>query len=78
MPTLQAPGTARKHRKRRQGSATPAVPAERVREMLLEIAFVLHATRVVGRVGQFQATPARYLKATDFSRSSSALMSLPS
>ena len=47
MPTLQAPRPTRKPRKR-----WPAVPAKRVREMLLEIAFVLHATRVVGRVGQ--------------------------
>ena len=40
----------RKSRKRRP-SASRAVSAERVREMLLEIAFVLHATRVVGRMG---------------------------
>jgi hypothetical protein len=32
-----------------ESSKRPAVPAERVREMLREIAFVLHATRVVGR-----------------------------
>ena len=50
MPTLQrSPAlriTARNHKcpKRDQ------VPAERVREMLREIAFVLHATRVVRRL----------------------------
>jgi hypothetical protein len=32
-------------------ASAPVVPSERVRQMLREIAFVLHATRVVGRVG---------------------------
>jgi hypothetical protein len=52
MPTLQAPRPARKPRKRRRASATPAVPAGLVQEMLREIGFVLHATRVARRVGQ--------------------------
>lgn len=43
-----APGT-RKSSKPDQEPAT-AVPAERVRDMLLEIAFVLHATRVVAKM----------------------------
>lgn len=48
-PTLRiAPGT-QKTSKANQEPAT-AVPAERVREMLLEIAFVLHATRVVAKM----------------------------
>jgi len=46
MPTIQAP-----RKRKRKASFSRAVPAERVREMLLEIAFVLHATRVVGRMG---------------------------
>lgn len=45
-----APGT-QKTSKHDQEPAT-AVPADRVREMLLEIAFVLHATRVVDRMGE--------------------------
>ena len=58
MPTLQAPRpTTREPRKRRQASATPAVPAQ-VQEMLREISFVLHATRVARGVGQ-AATPSR-------------------
>lgn len=43
-----APGT-RKSSKLDQEPAT-AVTAEQVREMLLEIAFVLHATRVVRKM----------------------------
>ncbi len=44
--------TGRNHKTRDASTAPrpPAVSAERVREMLLEIAFVLHATRVVGRM----------------------------
>lgn len=48
-PALPAPTSTRETTKRDQVSS-PAVPAERVREMLREIAFILHATRVVGRV----------------------------
>ena len=47
MPTIQAP-----RKRKRKASFSRAVPAERVREMLLEIAFVLHATRVVGRLDE--------------------------
>jgi hypothetical protein len=50
MSTLQLPHRTRKSRKQRLPSAPPAVSAERVREMLREIAFLLHATRVVGRM----------------------------
>jgi hypothetical protein len=46
MPAVQVPHRARKRRNRRKASA------ERVREMLREVAFVLHATRVVGRIGE--------------------------
>jgi hypothetical protein len=38
-------------RPRMNPSKTKPVSAERVKEMLLEITFVLHATRVVGRRG---------------------------
>jgi hypothetical protein len=34
---------------RNQNDVPPAVTAERVREMLLELAYLLHATRVVAR-----------------------------
>jgi hypothetical protein len=51
MPAVLAPHRTRKPQNRRQASAPAAVPAERVRQLLREIAFVLHATRVVGRVG---------------------------
>jgi hypothetical protein len=56
MLTLQRPTTRRnpdrKRTKGRERAQTPpaAVPAERVRKMLREIVFVLHATRVVGRL----------------------------
>jgi hypothetical protein len=52
MSTVQAPRRTLKSRKRQKASAPPAVSAERVREMLREIAFVLHVTRIVGRVGE--------------------------
>ncbi len=52
MPTVQARHRTRKPQQRRKASAPTAVSAERVREILLEIAFVLHATRVVGRLGE--------------------------
>jgi hypothetical protein len=52
MYTVQVPHRTRKPQKRREASATPAVPAKRVREMLRQVAFVLHATRVVWRVGE--------------------------
>jgi hypothetical protein len=46
MPAVQVPHLTRKPRDRK--SSAPDVSAERVREMLREVAFVLHATRVVG------------------------------
>jgi len=49
MPTLQRTPT-RNRKARIREDAPPAVSADRVREMLLEIAYVLHATRVVGRL----------------------------
>jgi hypothetical protein len=49
MPAVQVPHFTRKPRDRK--SSAPDVSAERVRAMLREIAFVLHATRVVGRRG---------------------------
>ena len=52
MPTVQAPHRTRKSQNRPKASAPAAVPAERVRELLRQIAFVLHATRVVGRVAE--------------------------
>jgi hypothetical protein len=53
MTTLQLSPT-RKHKAHssRELSHPQAVSAERVKEMLREIAFILHATRVVGRMGQ--------------------------
>jgi len=48
-PAPRIPDRTRKVRNRDQVPAT-AIPAERVREMLLEIAFVLHATRVVAKM----------------------------
>jgi hypothetical protein len=45
-PTLRVTTRTLKAKSRRLAPA-PAVPAKRVQEMLLEIAFVLHATRVV-------------------------------
>jgi hypothetical protein len=50
MPAVQTFHRTRNLQNRRKASA-PVVPAERVRQMLREIAFVLHATRVVGREG---------------------------
>ena len=50
MSTVQVPYRTRKSQKRRKASAQPAASAERVREMLREIAFVLHATRVVAKM----------------------------
>jgi hypothetical protein len=43
-----APGTRKSSTLDREPAA--AVPAKQVREMLLEIAFVLHATRVVAKM----------------------------
>ena len=50
-PALRIAARTQKAPKRDQ-ALPAAVPAERVREMLREIAFVLHATRVVGRMGE--------------------------
>jgi hypothetical protein len=50
MPAVQAPHRTRKPKNLK--ASAPAVSAQRVRHMLREIAFVLHATRVVGRVGE--------------------------
>jgi hypothetical protein len=52
---VQFPCRTRKAVKKRKTPVPPAVSAERVREMLHEIAFVLHATRVIGR----RETPVR-------------------
>jgi hypothetical protein len=52
MSTVQALHRTRKPRNPRKASAPAAVPAERVREMLREITFVLHATRVIRRRGE--------------------------
>jgi hypothetical protein len=49
-PARRIPARTHKAPTRREAARPPAVPAERVREMLLEIAFVLHATRVVRRM----------------------------
>jgi hypothetical protein len=49
MSTVQLPHRTRKPHKQRKAPAPPAVSAERVREMLREIAFILHTTRIVGR-----------------------------
>ncbi len=48
--TALQPSPTRPHEVR--DASGPAVSAERVREMLLEIAFVLHATRVVRRMAE--------------------------
>jgi hypothetical protein len=50
-PAKRTVSPTRKSRKPTQLRPT-AVTAERVKEMLLEIAFVLHATRVVRRMGE--------------------------
>ena len=50
-PATRSSARTRKARNRHQVPATVAT-AERVREMLLEIAFVLHATRVVGKLDE--------------------------
>jgi len=47
MSQLQATQRNPKAKSRRKASAKRAVSAERVQEMLREIAFMLHATRVV-------------------------------
>ncbi len=47
--SLRSPVRNSESRVRREVSHPAAVSAERVKETLLEIAFVLHATRVVGR-----------------------------
>ena len=52
MSTIQATNRIRKSLKSQKTTVTPVVPPERVREMLREIAFVLHATRVVGRMSE--------------------------
>lgn len=52
MSTVHAPQQTRKLSSRRKDTTPPAVSAERVQEMLREIAFVLHATRVVRRMSQ--------------------------
>jgi hypothetical protein len=57
MATLQcsrsqrSPARTRKAHDRREVSP-PAISAERVREMLLEITFALHATRIVRRLDE--------------------------
>ncbi len=56
MATLQRPLPSRartpKAEQGEQALPPAAVTAERVQEMLREIAFVLHATRVVGRMDE--------------------------
>jgi hypothetical protein len=56
MSTMQLPHRPTRPQKRRKSSARPAASAERVKEMLREIAFVLHATRVVRRMDLGVAT----------------------
>lgn len=45
-----------------------AVSADRVREMLLELTFALHATRVVGRIDESPAEDAAQNLAADSAR----------
>lgn len=56
MLTLHAPQRTRKSRQRRKASPTQVVPAEHVKGLLREIAFVLHATRVVRRMDESAST----------------------
>jgi hypothetical protein len=56
MSTVQIRRPTRKPLNRLKASAPTAVSAERVRQMLREIAFVLHATRVARRVGDTVAS----------------------
>ncbi len=56
MSAVQLPHRPTRHLKQRKGPDRPAVSAERVKEMLREIAFVLHATRVVRRMDAGGAT----------------------
>lgn len=62
MSALQVSPRIPKLQKWQEASAPQRVPAERVRKMLREIAFVLHATRVVRQMGGFAAHHLRLAK----------------